>query len=359
MSGGNISPPADLPYCRLLFRSKEGVELFSLPSERKEESGITKRTTREFLFKGTTTFQTLHPKGKCAFVHRPDVGIFKLSLQNAPGGASSNPTEPFLKDTGRVQIMDVSPQGTYLLTWERPKEGDTPNLKVWSSETGDCVAGFRQKVLKKEAWPYLQWTHDESFAFLFTTNELRVFPGDKFAPNTEARYIDRLRVPGMTSFSLPSKSPNAAKIYFTAFCPKDKNKPARAAFYEYPSAKAAGGNAPYPAIASKSLFQAEEMSVQWSPKGDVALISLQTSVDTSGQSYYGSTSLFLMSQQHTDTIAVPLPQEGPVLDVAWMPNPSNKGTPSMFSVVAGKMPSMASLHNGSDGKATFVFGNAV
>ena len=66
-----------------------------------------------------------------------------------------------------------------------------------------------------------------------------------------------------------------------------------------------------------------------------------------------------MSHQHpNDAIAVPLPQEGPVLDVAWMPNPTNKNTPSVFAVVAGKMPSMTSLHNGHDGKPTFAFGNA-
>jgi translation initiation factor 2A len=274
-------------------------------------------------------------------------------------------TTPFLKETGRVQIMDISPQGTYLLTWERPPEGETPNLKLWSSATGELVAGFRQKVLRKDNWPYLQWTHDESFAFLLGTNEIKVYPGSTFALKTEEgpRFVDRLKMPGISSLSVPSQSPSAVKIFFATFSPKDKNRPAKAALYEYPAkatttAGGGGANDAYPAVASKSLFQAEEMSVQWNPKGDVALISLQTNVDTSGQSYYGSTSLFLMSHDQTDAIAVPLPQEGPVLDVAWVPNPSNKGTASAFVVVAGKMPSMASLHNGNDGKATFVFGNA-
>jgi translation initiation factor 2A len=125
--------------------------------------------------------------------------------------------------------------------------------------------------------------------------------------------------------------------------------------YEYPSKTPAANNAGYPAIVTKSLFQAEEMAVHWSPKGDAALIALQTNVDTSGESYYGSTLLYLMSPQQSDPIAVPLPQDGPVLDVAWMPNPTK---PACFAVVAGKMPSMASMHNGNDGKATFLFGNA-
>jgi translation initiation factor 2A len=216
--------------------------------------------------------------------------------------------------------------------------------------------GFRQKGLRKESWPYVQWTNDEAFAFLLATNEIRVYPG-KFPQQEATRFVDKLRIPGVSSMSFPNESPAAAtsKILFTTFSPNDKNKPSTAALYEYPSKTPALANAGYPAIVSKSLFQAEEMSVYWSPKGDAALIALQTNVDTSGQSYYGSSSLYLMSPEQSDTIAVPLPQEGPVLDVAWMPNPSK---PPCFAVAAGKMPSMASLHNGNDGKATFLFGNA-
>jgi translation initiation factor 2A len=339
------------PPCRLLFRSKDGIEVFTILSERSDESKITKRETREFLFIGTTTFQTLHPDGSAAFVHRPDVGIFKVSL----GGKTSSiaDTTPFLKETARVQIMDISPKGTYLLTWERAQEGETPNLKVWSSSTGEYITGFRQKSLRKESWPYLQWTQDESFSFLLGTNEIRVYPGSAFASGEEIRFVDKLHIEGVASMSL---GPSATSILFTAFSPKDKNKPAKAALYEYPAKSGPiTGNANYPARLSKSLFQAEEMAAHWSPKGDAALIALETNVDTSGESYYGSTSLFLMTPQQSDTIAVPLPQEGPVLDVAWMPNPSK---PPCFVVSAGKMPSMTSLHNGTDGKATFLFGNA-
>lgn len=345
MSGEN------LPYCRLLFRSKEGIELFSVPSERADEESITKRGKREFLIQGTTSFQAILPDGSAAFVHRPDKGIFKLNLGH---GAASDTENPFLPDTARVQIMAVSPQGSYVLTWERAKEGETPNMKVWNTATGALVIGFRQKALSREAWPYVQWTNDEKFAFVMGTNEVRVYPG-MFPQGAETRFVDKMRIPGISSMSVPSDSKGALRILFTSFCPKDKTKPARASLYEYPAKAPVPPNANYPALMTKSLFQAEEMKVYWSPKGDSALIALQTTVDTSGESYYGSTSLFLMSPLEKDTIAVPLPQEGPVLDVAWMPNPTK---PPTFAVIAGKMPSMASLHNGNDGKATFLFGNA-
>ena len=341
---------SDLPDCRVLFRSKEGVEVFSVPSERDREATVQTKENREFLLKGVTSFQSLHPHGKSAFVHRPEVGIFKLNMD---GGSASDTSVPFFNETARVQIMEISPQGSFLLTWERAQDGDVPNLKVWDTDTGEFVIGFRQKALRRDAWPYVQWTNDEAFAFLLGTNEVRVYPG-KFQQKAETRFVDKLKLPGISSLSVPSNAEGSLKILFTGFCPPDKNKPARASLYEYPSKTPVAGNANYPAIASKSLFQAEEMAVHWSPKGDSALIALQTSVDTSGQSYYGSTSLYLMSSQKAECVAIDMPQEGPVLDVAWMPNESK---PPCFVAVAGKMPSMASMHD-SSGKATFLFGNA-
>ncbi|CAJ1942450.1 unnamed protein product [Cylindrotheca closterium] len=340
------SPP--LPFNRILLRSREGLEVFTLPSERDEESSISKRETRKFLFKGSSSFHQILPNGSAAFVHKPEVGIFRVNL----GDSATDSDVPFLENTARVQIMAISPQGTFVLTWERAQEGDAPNLKVWNSETGAFVIGFRQKALKRDSWPYVQWTNNESFAFLLGTNEVRVYPG-KFPESANTRFVDKMQIPGITSLSLPSNAELQGKLLFTSFCPGDKNKPAKAALYEYPAAEKTSG--PYPPILSKSLYQAEEMSVSWNPKGDAALVKLQTSVDTSGQSYYGSTSLFLMSAQDKDTVAVPLPQEGPVHDVGWMPNPSK---PACFAVAAGKMPSMTSLHNGADGTASFLFGNA-
>ena len=201
-----MSDNSNLPYCRLLFRSKEGIELFSVPSERADEASITPRENREFLLKGNTSFQSILPDGSAAFVHRPDKGIFKLQLA---GGNLAPPTEPFLKETARVQIMAVSPQGSYLLTWERAQEGETPNMKVWDTATGDMVIGFRQKGLSREAWPYVQWTNNEKFAFLMGTNEVRVYPG-KFPQNAETRFIDKLRIPGITSMSVPSNATGEA-----------------------------------------------------------------------------------------------------------------------------------------------------
>jgi translation initiation factor 2A len=249
-----------------------------------------------------------------------------------------------------------SPKGTYLLSWERLSSADPqlPNLKVWDAKTGAFLHGFVQKNLKRESWPYLQWSHDEKYAFLNVTNEIRVFQGDAFSA-TEVRFIDKMRCTGLSTMSLPTRATTDSYLV-VSFSPGSKDKPARASLHKYPTTSPPNATS-YPAIVSKSLFQAEEVTVHWSPNGDAALIALQTSVDTSGESYYGSTTLHLMTEFSTDVVTVPLPNNstGPVLDVAWMPNPTK---PPCFAVISGRMPAMASLHNGITGEATFLFGNA-
>jgi translation initiation factor 2A len=90
-------------------------------------------------------------------------------------------TDPFFKDTENVQMMDLSPKGTYLLTWERWYEDKRPdNMRVWETSTGRLAASFPLKGLKRDAWPNLQWTADEAFAALHATSEVRFYAAAAF-----------------------------------------------------------------------------------------------------------------------------------------------------------------------------------
>lgn len=333
------------PPCRVLVRSKTAVDVYTVPE--RAEDVVEKKVTP--ILQGSTSLLRLLPDGSAAFALLRDVGVVKIGLN--PVQAIDKPVA-FLPSTASVQMMDVSPSGTYLLTWERLTDDCPENLKVWRAADGALLGAFTQKALKREAWPNLQWTHDEQFAFLLVNGQVHVYPASAFG-QAEVRYTDKLRINGITSLSLPRTSSMAVYL-FTSFCPGTKDKPARASLHEYLPGKTDAG--PHPAKLSKSLFQAEEMKVHWSPQGDTALITLQTSVDTSGESYYGSSQLFLLRQLGTDVDAVELPgSQGPVLDVAWMPNPS---APPCFVSVAGKMPAMAALHHGQTGNPMFLFGHA-
>ena len=342
--------------CRMVLRSKDGVELYTVAAKGQEPSPVP--AERPFLLKGMSTLQQYTPDGSKLYVHQQSVGVSLCPLDGAGSVVS-----PFLKGSKGVQMLAVSPKGTYLLTWERfSNDLQQPNLKVWNGQTGDYLCGFVQKNLKRYAWPYLQWSHDEKHAFLMVQNEIRIYPGDGFGQEKEVRFTDKMRCQGLTSMSVPQTadgSTGASSSYLVAtFVSKTKDKPARASLHRYPSpVPPTTSSAAYPSIMSKSLFQADEVGVHWSPKGDAALMAIQTSVDTSGESYYGSTSLYLMHRDSKDVTVVDLPNNssGPVSDVAWMPNPDK---PPCFAVVSGKMPAMASLHHGVSGAPIFLFGNA-
>lgn len=347
MSDPSQQPPAP---CRMLFRSKQGVEVFQVSSS---TSSTDSKKDRQFLVQGATTLQCVSPDGSRLYVHKPSVGVIMCRLDQE--SSSSSTVSPFLANSQRVQMLAVSPKGTHLVSWERPSEEQPNNLKVWNAETGEFLVGFHQKVLKREGWPYLHWTHDEAWAFLQVSNEVRVYKGDSLKEGV--RFVDKMRCPGMTTMSVP-KSATSSSYLISTFVPADKNKPARVSLHKYPSSQPVAPNATnYPAIMSKSIFQAEEVTVHWSPKGDSALMAMQTSVDTSGESYYGSTTLYLMAEASKDVVSVPLPNNssGPVVDVSWMPNPHQ---PPCFVVISGRMPTMASLHHGTTAEPIFLFGNA-
>ena len=326
--------------CQILVRSKQALELY--PTPEKPEDAVP-ATGGKTLLEGLTTI--LHAEAQYCYAHLVGVGIVKLAYESNETVTKAT-AKPFLANTAPVQMFDVSPLGNYLLTWERWSADQPHNLKVWDAQTGDYLAGMTQRNLKREGWPYLQWTHDEQYGLLMASGEVHVYTPTSIRTQ---RYIDKMRLPGVQYLSLPRKSDGKAGYLFATFVGGSKDKPARASLHEYlPDSKATGN---YPSLQSKSLFQAEEMKAHWSPNGDSCVITLQTSVDASGQSYYGSSQLYMLAPHAIE--AVPLPQDGPVLDVQWCPV-----TPPCFVVMAGRMPSLTSLHHGQNGKATFLFGNA-
>jgi translation initiation factor 2A len=340
------------PPCRVVVRSKTDVKVFVAPERSNDEV----KQGGSTILQGSTSLQQLSPDGSAAYFLLADHGIVRCDLNDPKLQPVTNATSVFLENSKNIQMMDLSPSGAYILTWERWYEHSPNNLKVWEAASGKLLAGFPLKNLKRDAWPNLQWTHDEKFAFLLNNKQVHVYLAESFQ-SKELRYTDQLNIPGITALSLPEKAdPTKVVGYlFTSFCPgATKDKPARASLHEY---RLGGDNKinPFPSIMSKSLFQAEESKSHWSPMGDAALITLQTSVDASGESYYGSSKLFLLTPSNSEAQAVQLHQDGPVHAVQWMPNPNK---PPCFCVVAGKMPAMASLHHGQTGKATFLFGNA-
>ena len=237
-----------LPPCRILVRSKQTLELFTL-------DGTGDKVT--LLDKCATTIPTCTASdGSVTYVHVTGVGIVQCNLQQP---AKQPVIDAFFVDTANVQMMHLSGSGSYLLTWERwYADKCVQNLKLWSTATGKLLASFSQKSVSRESWPYLQWTADEAYAFLLvSSSQVRVYEASDLANNgsatagEEPRFTDKLQVP-CTTLSLRqvggSDIETTASYYFTTFSAKQKDKPAVAAVHEYSTDKH------FVKIATKSLF---------------------------------------------------------------------------------------------------------
>lgn len=380
---------------QLLFRSKECVELYTLPDTSFSSSTLSKKPSHggQILYSGKTTFHLLSPNGSAAFIHDASIGLIKCDLTASVSSAPDSAATPFLQNSKSIQLAKCSPRGSYLLTWERPSKdpsNNNGNLKVWSATTGTLLQSFS---CKKATLETVQWTYDEELVFHCVTNEIHIYQA-----NDWKKRVGKVRSQGVASFSLPSVrgiDPNAPstagaeaedvkKYLLTAFVPGIKGKPARVDLLRYPDRMgresstvtnaddAQTTNTPSgPGLTSKSLFNAEEVHVKWSPRADAALLLTQTAVDNTGQSYYGSTHLFLLLEKDVknptvgSALVVPLPKEAtkdgsgtvPIVSANWIPNPSITGVVP-FGVISGRMPALASLHHGITGEPTFLLGRA-
>jgi translation initiation factor 2A len=92
-------------------------------------------------------------------------------------------------------------------------------------------------------------------------------------------------------------------------------------------------------ISQKTFFKGDKVQLKWNKQGSSLLVLAQTDVDRSGKSYYGETTLYLLSTTGAFDARIPLDKEGPIHDVSWSPNSKE------FGVVYGYMPAKATIFN--------------
>lgn len=182
-----------------------------------------------------------------------------------------------------VYELGFSPLGTYIITWQRPSKDEagntTPNLKVWRVlEVSNQPTVIGQFVQKMQTGWNLQYTADEKYCARAVTNEVQFFEN----PNL-ATVWKRLRVEGVSDFALsPGKSPSIA-----VFVPERKGMPAFVKIFDIPFF-----NSP---VSQKSFFKSDKVQLKWNQAGTTLIVLAQTDVDKSGKSYYGETTMYLLS----------------------------------------------------------------
>lgn len=92
-------------------------------------------------------------------------------------------------------------------------------------------------------------------------------------------------------------------------------------------------------ISQKTFFKGDKVQLKWNQQGSSLIVLAQTDVDKSNKSYYGETTLYLLSASGDFDARVTLDKEGPIHDVSWSP------TGREFGVIYGFMPAKTTMFN--------------
>lgn len=232
-----------------------------------------------------------------------------------------------------VYELGFSPLGTYIITWQRPSKDENgnavKNLKVWrvveNSQGGGevdehaMVGCFVQK--SQTGWN-LQYTQDERLCARIVTNEVQFYHS-----NDLSKVWSKLRVEGVADFALsPGKNHSIA-----VFVPERKGQPAAVKVFSVPHFGVP--------VSQKTFFKGDKVQLKWNNSGTTLVVLAQTDVDKTGKSYYGETTLYLLSATGGFDSRIELDKEGPIHDVTWSPNSKE------FGVVYGYMPAKTTIFN--------------
>ncbi|XP_023559854.1 eukaryotic translation initiation factor 2A [Octodon degus] len=183
-------------------------------------------------------------------------------------------------DLPKTVCLEFSPKNTILATWQpytTSKDGTAgaPNLQLYDGKTGTCLKSFVQK--KAQNW-CPSWSEDEIICARNVNNEVHFFENNDF--NTIA---NKLHLQKINDFVL---SPGSQPYKVAVYVPGSKGAPSFVRLYQYPNF--AG---PHAALANKSFFKADKVTMLWNKKATAVLVIASTEVDKTGASYYGEQTL--------------------------------------------------------------------
>uniref|UniRef100_A0A8C8Z4Q0 Eukaryotic translation initiation factor 2A n=1 Tax=Prolemur simus TaxID=1328070 RepID=A0A8C8Z4Q0_PROSS len=230
-------------------------------------------------------------------------------------------------DLPKAVCLEFSPKNTVLATWQpytTSKDGTagTPNLQLYDVKSGTCLKSFIQK--KMQNW-CPSWSEDENLCARNVNNEVHFFENNNF--NTIA---NKLHLQKINDFVL-SPGPQPYKV--AVYVPGSKGAPSFVRLYQYPNF---GG--PHAALANKSFFKADKVTMLWNKKATAVLVIASTDVDKTGASYYGEQTLHYIAT-NGESAVVQLPKNGPIYDVVW------NSSSTEFCAVYGFMPAKATIFN--------------
>jgi uncharacterized protein with WD repeat len=298
---------ADLPAIRFAVRDGVGVQFFTAPFSNTMTPDNAEHVPcgeKGFLFTGDgARFACIEDARVCVY----DTASLALVC---------------VMPRGKVQRAAWSPLGSFLQTWERQSihSDGGGNLIVWrvAGCADGCDSLIEQRFFEKEIetqWPVVQWTHDERCAMRMEKNALCVFDGQA---GVGKKALAKVACENITQFevaSLTTAAAAAAEHYTVAtFTPVRTTSPAWVNILSLERGGDGRDVITHKSLTKKSFFKAD--SVQLSFNDDASALLVQAETETTKDSYYGDSSLYLLYADGKASVNVPFgSNKGPLQDV--------------------------------------------
>jgi translation initiation factor 2A len=188
--------------------------------------------------------------------------------------------------------LGFSPLGTYIITWQRPTKDEdgnaSKNLKVWKTLDEAAQDGERsvvgEFVQRSQTGWNLQYTADEAYCARVVTNEVQFYESGNLR-----QVWNKLIAEGVTDFAVsPGNNHSVA-----AFIPERKGQPAAVKLFTVPNFSAP--------VSQKQFFKGDKVQMIWNKNGTGLIVHAQTEVDKSNKSYYGESTMFLLTTTGFDS----------------------------------------------------------
>eukprot|EP01054_Gregarina_sp_Poly1_P001592 Gregarina_sp_Poly_1__1591@NODE_1401_length_4217_cov_141_718795_g932_i0_p1_GENE_NODE_1401_length_4217_cov_141_718795_g932_i0NODE_1401_length_4217_cov_141_718795_g932_i0_p1_ORF_typecomplete_len631_score105_63eIF2A/PF08662_11/1_9e05eIF2A/PF08662_11/9_9e41ANAPC4_WD40/PF12894_7/6ANAPC4_WD40/PF12894_7/5_1ANAPC4_WD40/PF12894_7/3_3e02ANAPC4_WD40/PF12894_7/31ANAPC4_WD40/PF12894_7/0_17_NODE_1401_length_4217_cov_141_718795_g932_i01642056 len=254
--------------------------------------------------------------------------------------------------TGTVKNAFWSNTGRFLCIIS-PLKPDRPNLAIYEVESGRVVLAVAGRTLQEGACP-LHFGPADCFVSRVVNDGILIYDfrslkldGDSTAPVLDTESI-RFEETGVT-LAAPAPERKDGKLLIAYFARNQKGSPSSIRILLL---NLIGKEIKQ--IAQKSMFQSQEIELDWNPTGEYLLAKTHIDVDSSGKSYYGKSALYLVAaEQNAPVTTIVELAEGPVQSFCW----SNFNS-YHFVLANGQMPCKLRTFDARSGVPVLSFGSS-
>lgn len=251
--------------------------------------------------------------------------------------------------SGGVRAVRFSPLAKFLVTHEKhDKEKCPENVFVWDLRGKVperlCTNTLRGYASGKVPFDIYQWTVDDKMCL-----ELAPHKGGVLLLDSDLDPTDKV-IPEPRVAQVQVSPLSAGTAHVCVYVP-ETSKSSQAGY----AAVYALADVTKPTIKVTLPIKLNGVTMLWNKEGTAVLFMANSDVDPTGQSYFGTTSLFLISADGKTHKQITGPEDGLVQDVAWSPNVERDDE---FLVIVGSLPAKISLYDGTTGKLTQTLGTS-